>query len=342
MVTGDQPITARNIGLAVGVVSEQEAQALPGKALKPLDDLTKQNRQELQQVSIFARVSPEQKLNLIALHQDDGAIVAMTGDGVNDAPALQKADIGVAMGQRGTQVAQEAADMVLQDDAFSSIVAAISQGRTIFRNIRQFTLYLLSGNTGEIIAVALASLFNAPLPLLPLQILYINAVNDVFPALALGFGEGNELMMQRPPRKSNEAVLTQRHWRDIVVYGLLIAGATLGAFAIALQVWQLDDTQAVTLSFMTLAFARLWHIFNMRSAGSGIFQNEVVRNPYVWSALVICTGILLAAVYVPGLSDALGTTGLSLRAWGLVFGASLMPLVIGQLGKLWSDRKRQS
>ena len=279
MVTGDQPITARNIGLAVGVVSEQEAQALPGKALKPLDDLTKQNRQELQQVSIFARVSPEQKLNLIALHQDDGAIVAMTGDGVNDAPALQKADIGVAMGQRGTQVAQEAADMVLQDDAFSSIVAAISQGRTIFRNIRQFTLYLLSGNTGEIIAVALASLFNAPLPLLPLQILYINAVNDVFPALALGFGEGNELMMQRPPRKSNEAVLTQRHWRDIVVYGLLIAGATLGAFAIALQVWQLDDTQAVTLSFMTLAFARLWHIFNMRSAGSGIFQKRGGAEP---------------------------------------------------------------
>jgi Ca2+-transporting ATPase len=340
MVTGDQPITARNIGLAVGIVGDREAQALPGKALKPLDDLTQQNRRELQQVSIFARVSPEQKLNLIALHQDDGAIVAMTGDGVNDAPALQKADIGVAMGQRGTQVAQDAADMVLQDDAFSSIVAAIAQGRAIFRNIRQFTLYLLSGNTGEIIAVAIASLFNAPLPLLPLQILYINAVNDVFPALALGFGEGNELMMQRPPRKGNEAVLTQRHWTAIGVYGTLIAATTLGAFAIALDVLQLNDSQAVTVSFMTLAFARLWHIFNMRSRGSTPFHNEVVQNPYVWAALVICTGILLAAVYVPGLSDALGTTGLSLHVWGLVFGASLVPLFIGQLGKLWLDRKR--
>jgi Ca2+-transporting ATPase len=338
MVTGDQPITARNIGLAVGVVGEQDAKALPGKVLKPLDDLTKQNRQELQQVSIFARVSPEQKLNLIALHQADNAIVAMTGDGVNDAPALQKADIGVAMGQRGTQVAQEAADMVLQDDAFSTIIHAIAQGRAIFRNIRQFTLYLLSGNTGEIFAVALTSLFNAPLPLLPLQILYINAVNDVFPALALGFGEGDELMMQRPPRQGTEAVLTQRHWVDIVVYGLLIAGATLGAFGIALRVWQLSDTQAVTVSFMTLAFARLWHIFNMRSAGTGLLKNEVVRNPYVWGALVICTGILLAAVYVPGLSDALGTTGLSPRAWGLVLGFSLMPLILGQVGKIWRDR----
>jgi len=340
MVTGDQPITAKNIGLAVGVVEDREAQALPGKALRPLDDLTSQDKEKLRQVSIFARVSPEQKLNLIALHQCEGAIVAMTGDGVNDAPALQKADIGVAMGQRGTQVAQEASDMVLQDDAFSSIVAAVAQGRAIFRNIRQFTLYLLSGNMGEIIAVALASLTNAPLPLLPLQILYINAVNDVFPALALGFGEGNETMMQRPPRKNNEAVLTRWHWRAIALYGLLIAATTLGAFAIALRVWQLNDTQAVTISFMTLAFARLWHIFNMRSEGTGVLDNEVVKNKYVWGALVICVFILLGAVYVPGLSGALGTTGLSWRSWGLVFGASLIPLIVGQIVKVFSGKKR--
>lgn len=339
MVTGDQPITARNIGLAVGVVSEQEAEALQGKALRALDDLTKQDRQRLQQASVFARVSPEQKLNLIAIHQDAGSIVAMTGDGVNDAPALQKADIGVAMGQRGTQVAQEAADMVLQDDAFSTIVAAVAQGRAIFRNIRHFTLYLLSGNTGEIIAVALASLFNTPLPLLPLQILYINAINDVFPALALGLGEGNEVMMQRPPRKGDEPVLTQRHWSAIGLYGLLIAGATLGAFAIALRVLQLNDTQAVTVSFMTLAFGRLWHVFNMRSQGSNILRNEVTQNPYVWGALVLCTGLLLGAVYIPGLSDALGTTGLSWSTWGLVLGASLVPLLIGQLGKAFVEHK---
>jgi Ca2+-transporting ATPase len=339
MVTGDQPITARNIGRAVGVVNEQEADALQGKALRSLDDLTQQDKQRLQQVSIFARVSPEQKLNLIAIHQANGAIVAMTGDGVNDAPALQKADIGVAMGQRGTQVAQEAADMVLQDDAFSTIVAAVAQGRAIFRNIRQFTLYLMSGNTGEIFAVALTSLFNAPLALLPLQILYINAINDVFPALALGLGEGSDIMMQRPPRRGDEPVLTTGHWWRIGLYGLLIAGATLGAFAIALQVWQLNSTQAVTVSFMTLAFGRLWHVFNMRSPGSHVLRNEVTTNPYVWGALVLCTGLLLGAVYIPGLSDALGTTGLSWRAWGLVFGASLLPLIIGQIGKVIFERK---
>lgn len=338
MVTGDQAITARNVGQAVGVVSEREADALQGQALRPLDDLTSQDKQRLQQVSIFARVSPEQKLNLIALHQNDGAIVAMTGDGVNDAPALKKADIGVAMGQRGTQVAQEAADMVLQDDSFSTIVAAVAQGRAIFRNIRQFTLYLLSGNTGEIMAVALASLVNAPLPLLPLQILYINAVNDVFPALALGLGEGNDAMMQRPPRRGSEPVLTQSHWIGIGLYGVLIAGATLGAFAIALLVWQLDGTEAVTISFMTLAFGRLWHVFNMRSRGTGILHNEVTRNPYIWGALAICTVILLGAVYIPGLSDALGTTGLSWRSWGLVFGASLVPLLLGQMGKVLFER----
>jgi Ca2+-transporting ATPase len=208
MVTGDQPVTARNIGLAVGLTTKEEAEAEQGKALKSPDELSQQEHERLRQVPIFARVSPEQKLNLIALHQEAGAIVAMTGDGVNDAPALKKADIGVAMGKRGTQVAREAADMVLQDDAFSSIIAAVEQGRAIFNNIRKFTLYLLSGNVGEIIAVAAASLTDAPLPLLPLQILFLNAVNDVFPALALGVGPGNPTLMQRPPRDSKESILT--------------------------------------------------------------------------------------------------------------------------------------
>ena len=197
----------------------------------------------------------------------------------------------------------------------------------------------MSGNAGEIIAVALASLFNTPLPLLPLQILYINAINDVFPALALGLGEGNEVMMQHPPRKGDEAVLTQDHWVAIGLYGLLIAGASLGALAIALRVLQLNDTQAVTVSFMTLAFGRLWHVFNMRSRGSNILRNEVTQNPYVWGALVLCTGLLLGAVYIPGLSDALGTTGLSWSTWGLVLVASLIPLIIGQIGKAIAENR---
>ncbi|NEP16008.1 MAG: cation-translocating P-type ATPase [Leptolyngbya sp. SIO4C1] len=337
MVTGDQAVTARQIGQAVGLV-DGSAQASPGQELQQLDTLSDSDQQRLQQVPIFARVSPEQKLNLIALHQKQGAIVAMTGDGVNDAPALKKADIGVAMGQRGTQVAREAADMVLQDDAFSSIIAAVEQGRAIFGNIRKFTLYLLSGNVGEILAVAIASLFNAPLPLLPLQILFLNAVNDVFPALALGVGEGDPSLMKHPPRDSQEAILTPAHWRAIAVYGAFIAAPVLAIFALSLTVLGIEPSQAVTISFLSLAFGRLWHVFNMRDDDSGLLRNEVTQNPYIWGALVICTGLLLSAVYMPGLSTALQTTHPGLQGWGLVLLTSLVPVILGQVWKTLRSR----
>ncbi len=338
MVTGDQAITARNVGRAVGLVAAEERVAA-GSELRSLKSLDAAERSRLQQVSIFSRVSPEQKLNLIELHQKNGAIVAMTGDGVNDAPALKKADIGVAMGQRGTQVAREAADMVLEDDSFSSIIDAIAQGRAIFLNIRKFTLYLLSGNVGEIIAVAVAALVGAPLPLLPLQILYLNAVNDVFPALALGVGEGSESLMSRPPRPSDEAVLTPQHWWAIGAYGAVIAAVTLIAFAIAAGPLNKGGTEAVTISFLTLALGRLWHVFNMRDAssqGSGrlptsVLRNEITQNPYVWGALALCSLILVSTPYLPGLSSVLDLTHPGLDGWILILLGSLVPLLTGQL-----------
>lgn len=339
MVTGDQPVTARNIGLSVGLTDDENADVVVGKDLKNPDELSDEERRRMVEAPIFARVSPEQKLNLIKLHQDNNAVVAMTGDGVNDAPALKKADIGVAMGARGTDVAKEAADMILQDDAFGSIVAAVEQGRAIFNNIRKFTLYLLSGNVGEIIAVGIAALINVPLPLLPLQILYLNAINDVFPALALGVGEGEPALMKRPPRNSKEDILTRAHWIAIVAYGLVIAATVLGAFAIALWLWGMEQNQAVTISFLTLAFGRLWHVFNMRDDNSGLIRNEISQNPYIWGAFVICTGLLLGAVYIPGLSDVLQTASPDLKSWGLIIGMSLIPLVVGQIWKLFSGQK---
>jgi Ca2+-transporting ATPase len=197
MVTGDQPVTARSIAAAVGLVDEADVEAVLGSELDAPEKLDDKVRERLLGNRIFARVEPAKKLDLIELHQKSGARVAMTGDGVNDAPALKKADIGIAMGRRGTQVAKEAADMVLQDDRFATIVAGIAQGRAIFGNIRRFIVYMLSGDSGEVFAVSVVALLDAPLLLLPLQFLYINLISDVFPALAFGVGE-TEGRMDRP------------------------------------------------------------------------------------------------------------------------------------------------
>jgi Ca2+-transporting ATPase len=278
-------------------------------------------------------VSPKQKLDLIDIHQQAGSIVAMTGDGVNDAPALKKADIGVAMGRRGTQVAQEAADMVLRDDAFSTIVVAVEQGRIIFDNIRKFVLYLLSCNVSEVMVVFAASVVNAPLPILPLQILFLNLVTDVFPALALGVGRGSAQVMQQKPRGPDEPVLPARSWWLITGYGLLLAFSVLVAFAVALKVMHMSEAEAVTVSFLTLALAQLWHIFNLRGATSGVLRNEITENRYVWAALGLCVGLLLMAVYVPVLSHVLELVNPGLHGWLLVLLASSITCLAGQAFK---------
>jgi len=237
------------------------------------------------------------------------------------------------MGKRGTQVAREASDMVLKDDSFSTIVEAIEQGRIIFNNIRKFIIYLLSGNASEIMVVFIASLFNAPLPILPLQILLLNIISDVFPALALGLGEGRGDVMKYPPRNPKEAVLTRAHWSAIFGYGLLIAVTVLIAFALSLLWFEMDKTSAITVSFLTLAFARLWHIFNMRDRGTGFSDNEIVKNKYVWVAIVLCTILLLAIVYLPGISVILKLTSPGLKAWTLIIAISLIPFGFGQFVK---------
>jgi len=335
MVTGDQPATARSVAAAVGLAGDEEPEAVRGSALDRVSELVEEERSSLLRTRIFARVSPEQKLDLISLFQEAGRVVAMTGDGVNDAPALKKADIGVAMGLRGTQVAQEAADMVLKDDAFGTIVEAVAQGRAIFDNIRKFVLYLLSCNVSEILAVAIASFAGLPLPLLPLQILFLNLVTDVFPALALGAGEGGPGIMRRPPRPSGEPIVTARQWISIGGYGGLIAATVLVALLLAIRWLGLTGAQGTTTAFLTLAFAQLWHVFNMRDPGAGLLRNDVTRNPYVWGALALCSGLLLAAVYVPGLSTVLKTVDPGVRGWAVVVVGSLVPWVVGQTALMW-------
>ncbi len=332
MVTGDQAPTARSIARAVGITPEgDESPAVTGPELRELlNDPDPARSPRLTESRVFARTEPVQKLGLLTFLQDRGSVVAMIGDGVNDAPALRKADIGVAMGERGTQVAREAADMILQDDRFATIVVAIEQGRTIFRNIRSFVFYLLSCNLSEIITVGLVSAVNAPLPILPMQILFLNLVTDVFPALALGMGEASPGIMRRVPRPKEEALLTRRHWAGLIGYGIVISAGVLVSLFVARSVFGMDLRSAVTVSFLTLAGSQLVHVFNMASFRSGVLVNEVTRNPWIWAALALCVALLFAAVYVPILSEVLATVEPGRRGWLLIGTLSLTPLLVGQ------------
>jgi Ca2+-transporting ATPase len=321
MVTGDHLLTARAIAVAVGI-AEPDAPAYTGGELRGPDA-----GDRLLAASVFARVSPAEKLALIGMHQARGATVAMTGDGVNDAPALKLADIGVAMGQRGTAVAREASDMILRDDAFSTIVAAIAEGRVIFDNIRSFVVYLVSCNLAEVLVIGLATAAGAPLPLLPLQILFLNLVTDVFPALALGVGEGAPGVMARPPRPRGEGVLTRAHWARIGAYGALLAVGVLAAFVLALRWLRMPVGAAVSVSFVTLSVGQLVHVFNMRADDSPAVVNEVSRNPYVWGALALCAALVLVAVHWSALADVLALAPPGARGWGLALGLGALPLV---------------
>lgn len=332
MLTGDHADTAATIARHAGLGADGLT-VIEGRELRDFDPATADPaaRARVLAADVFARVAPETKLTLVRLFQDAGEVVAMTGDGVNDAPALKKSDIGIAMGRRGTPVAREAADMVLKDDAFATIIAAMRQGRVIFDNIRRFVVYLMSCNVSEVLVVGLAVGAGLPPPLLPLQILFLNLVTDVFPAFALGLGKGDGEVMKRPPRDPSEPIAGRPEWTLIGILGGLITLATLAAFALALFWLGLDGRRAVTVAFLTLALAQLWNVFNVRSDGGRMFVNDVTRNPYVWAAIAFCTALIALALGLPGLSRLLdlphpGSAGLAL-AVGMSFG----PLLAGQI-----------
>ncbi|RVU41389.1 cation-transporting P-type ATPase [Lujinxingia sediminis] len=338
MITGDQAATARSIALQIGLVASDEAEVIVGKELRAPEELSREERGRVRAASMFARVSPEQKLNIIALHQEAGEVVAMTGDGVNDSPALARADIGVAMGQRGTQAARETADLVLRDDRFNTIVYGIEEGRVIFTNIRRFVVFLLSINWASIVVIVAASLAGAPLPVTAMQILYLNVVTDVFPSLALVATGGASELMRRPPRSPKESILTGHHWGAIGVYGVVISAAVLVSLAVSLQVLGFALERAVTVSFLTLGFGKAFHALNMRDVSprggdSDAWVSPVMRNGWVWGAIVWCAVLLAMTVYVPWLRGLLETVRPGVEGWALAVGLGVVPLVVIQAGQ---------
>jgi Ca2+-transporting ATPase len=273
---------------------------------------------------------PSQKLELVKFYQKHNAIVGMIGDGVNDAPALKKADIGIAMGIRGTQAAKEVSDVILIDDKFTSTELAIRQGRTIYENIRHFVVYLLSCNLAEIIAVSLASLSKLPLPLLPLQILFLNLVTDVFPALALGMGKGDSRIMEQPPRSPDEPIIPKKLWVSTFVYGLSITGVVLGVtiYGHLIKSWQYEVVN--NMAFYTLILAQLVNVFNMPHRQFSFFKNEVTSNPWIWIAIALSLLIIFIAYHITILQTVLSLVPLSYEQFITVWVFGMSSLVIIQ------------
>tara|TARA_R110000744_G_C19355146_1_gene560760 strand:- start:219 stop:2894 length:2676 start_codon:yes stop_codon:yes gene_type:complete len=335
MVTGDHPGTSKKIAQEVGIL---EINAGPdriwhGKDLTRSLDGTDGNGSVLLNASIFARVGPEQKLNLINYYQEHGHIVGMIGDGINDVPALKKADIGIAMGIRGAEAAREVADVILKNDKFTAMELGIRQGRVIFQNIRQFVVYLLSCNLAEILTVGFAALLNLPSPLLPLQILFLNLVTDVFPALALGFGKGEKDIMEQPPKKPKDPILSQSDWNFIVLYGLSISIAVLGIVAYADKILKFSPETINNMAFYTLVFAQLLNVFNIPKQRESFFINEITTNLWVWGAIILSLALTLGANLSTPLAAAFSLQMLSWEQLGysalFAFGA----LVLAQLFK---------
>ena len=333
MVTGDHPETAKNIAQQVNLTQDEAPIVLHGKAIQDIHNLNAYETNNLLKTTVFARVSPTQKLNLIEFYQDRKYIVGMTGDGVNDAPALKKADIGIAMGQRGTDAAKEAAELILEDDSFQSVVVAIHQGRGIFTNIRHFVVYLLSCNLSEILAIVVASFFTWGSLLTPLQLLFLNMVTDVFPALALGMGKSPKNVMSQPPRKSNEPFITKQHWKAILIYATVMSSSILGMNYWATHYLMLEDKMVNSLVFYTLILVQLLHVFDLPSRSISFYNNEITRNKYIWGAIIICILIPFLLYQFDAIKIVLNLNNLNMEQAVGVLVFSIIPIIVIQFLK---------
>jgi Ca2+-transporting ATPase len=331
MITGDHRDTAVAIARELELYRDGDL-ALTGAELDKISDQELEGMVE--KVRVYARVSPEHKLRIVRAWASQGHIVAMTGDGVNDAPALKEADIGIAMGITGTDVSKEASDMILTDDNFASIVAAVEEGRAIFDNIRRFIHFLLSCNIGELLAMFLASLLGTPLPLLPIQILWVNLATDSLPALALGVEPAEPGGMQRPPRPPSEGVITRSMALMMTFQGVIIGLLTLGAFALEYYVVGGTVERARVMAFSTTIFAQNVHAFNVRSNRYSVFQLGLFSNRWLVAAFGAVILTELAVIYVPFFQPIFKTMPLTVQDWAIVIGLGIVPLVIVEIVKL--------
>lgn len=334
MITGDHPLTAASIAKEIGIIDSEEQKVMTGKELAEMSD--EAFEKEIEKIRVYARVSPEQKLRIVDSLQKKGHFVSMTGDGVNDAPSLKKANIGVAMGITGTDVTKEASHMILLDDNFASIIGAVKEGRRIYDNLRKFVKYIFTGNTAEIVTLFIAPLIGLPIPLLPVHILWVNLVTDGLPALALSTEPAEKNIMERPPRSPGESIFAKGLGIHIIWVGLFVGTLTLVTQYVALQ-QNIEHWQ--TLVFTILCFGQLWHVVAIKSETASVFSTGIFNNKPLLLAVIATILLQLAVIYIPALNTYFHTQPLSLKELGLAFGISGIVFVVVELEKM-VKRKR--
>ncbi|MEL7637814.1 MAG: cation-translocating P-type ATPase, partial [Anaerolineaceae bacterium] len=340
MITGDYPNTAKAIAEDIGLLQPGH-QVLTGA---DIEDATEEEMREIVRITdVYARVSPEHKMKIVDALRDNGEVVAMTGDGVNDAPAIKRADIGVAMGITGTDVAKETADMVLTDDNYASIVSAVEQGRIIYSNIRKFVYYLISCNIAEIMIIFLAILLNWHTPLAPIQLLWLNLVTDGAPALALGTEKGDPDIMEHPPRPSSEPIINKFMVRGIIVQTLAITAATLGAFWLGGGALKTSTVEARILSetfaFVTLSLSELFRAYTARSEYYPLTKIGIFSSKNMNLAVLVSVVLVLLVVYVPFLQVIFDTVSLRWIDWAEILPLVLIPSIAAEVMKAISYKK---
>ena len=328
MITGDHKVTAAAIAKRIGIL-EDESEACEGAMIDKMSD--EELKDFVEGISVYARVSPEHKIRIVRAWQDKGNIVSMTGDGVNDAPALKQADIGVAMGITGSEVSKDAAAMVLTDDNFATIVKAVENGRNIYRNIKSSIQFLLSGNFGAILAVLYASVMALPVPFAPVHLLFINLLTDSLPAIALGLEPNSEDVMKEKPRPMNESILTKDFLIKIGTEGLSIAVTTMIAFMIGYH--GENALLGSTMAFATLCSARLFHGFNCKSDRPVVFTRKVFNNIFLIGAFLLGIALITAVVMIPGLHSIFKVQTLSVSQLFTVYGLAVVNIPVIQILK---------